>query len=700
MKSKQLRLIPSITACLAPALAGLSLQSAHAVSGTWSATPTNGNWQAAAGETNWSSGEATFPGDISGGTTNTDSATFSLDSSITAIAINASSPNSQPLNIGSIGFTGNNLATNYTIGTNGGNTLLVTSNTSADSATRQIFISGAGRNAPTAAITETIAAPVILAPQTSTTAGFYTFQNNSTSNSSGDRLVFSGSITGGTTTAGTTLTLRGGNINTNAVNGAIGNGQAALGMSVTKLDGGTWILSGANTYAGNTTVSAGILSITGSSSGNGNIILNGSSTLNLTPSGTVQTASLQFNSFGTNVNIGSGIVDAGGITSNGNSDFRFFNLNGGTLQSSGNIFSSTAAVAIVFNGGTFKSNNAAGVTVFDANNTIEVNAGGATIDTAVGGVTVGNNTVPAAPTPPKLNGNASGAITLRGGNTLTSGITNNGLFTIQNNSTWNMNGVASSVGGISGADGTITNSGAAQSLTTNFATVTHTFGGDIAGGANLSLTKSGSGTQVLSGNNSYAGSTTVSGGTLVVNGNISTSVVTVSTGATIAGTGSLGGAVTVNSGAFVSPGNSTGNLTLGNGLNLDGSYVWELGALSTDGSTPGANFDTITVNAGSVDITGALLQLSLGAFAPSSDEFWQTDQIWEGIVNNTGAGDLTGSFADIDNSAWSSLGSFSTANSDNDVNLVWTAIPEPSSSLSIGVAGILMMLYRRRPARN
>lgn len=45
--------------------------------------------------------------------------------------------------------------------------------------------------------------------------------------------------------------------------------------------------------------------------------------------------------------------------------------------------------------------------------------------------------------------------------------------------------------------------------------------------------------------------------------------------------------------------------------------------------------------------------------------------------NITGVGSLTGTFAAINNSAGSSLGAFSTTHSDNDVNLVWTAVPNP-----------------------
>jgi hypothetical protein len=60
--------------------------------------------------------------------------------------------------------------------------------------------------------------------------------------------------------------------------------------------------------------------------------------------------------------------------------------------------------------------------------------------------------------------------------------------------------------------------------------------------------------------------------------------------------------------------------------------------------------------------------------------------------HRSGSGTLTGFFAPIDNSNWLSLGSFSTATSGNDVDLVWTAaIPEARTVLlwSFGMLALL-----------
>jgi autotransporter-associated beta strand protein len=642
MKPKQIRLGRLLSLCAGPAIAGVSLQSARAASGTWNATPTNGSWEAVAGEINWSTGDGTFPGSTT--ISNTDVATFSNNSSVTSIAVNATASNTSPLFIGSIGFTGSGLATNYTIGSTSGNSLAITSNATSGITTNQLFIAGGGRAGAAVAITQTIDAPILLVPQTSTTAGFHVFQNNSTAASNGDVLIFNGAVSGGTTTSTVQLQLVGSSINTgNAVNGTITAGAATGGVALYKSGSGNWKVTGNNTLGSNTPIASGTavtpalganggiltltgnntISATGSNNGNGSLInVQGSATIVMTGTNTLSPA----NTFGGAITIG------GGGTLSINS---FANALGGLTGGAAkiNLGASSGSGRLLYTGTEETTSFAFGSTSGNANATQIIDQSGTT-----------------------------------------------GLLKITGNAT-------------PGSSGTTFQTFTLQGSTDG----TGEYAGNITGNYNLS--KTGSGTWTLSGaTNSYAGTTAVSGGKLVVNGNISTSIVNVTAGA-IGGTGTIGGALTVAAGTTLAPGNSAGNLTLGNGLTLAGSYAWELAALSTDGTTPGANFDTVTVTAGSVDISGATLQLSLGAFAPSVNSFWQTDQTWTGIINNTGVGNLNGAFAAIDNSAWSSLGAFSTTNTGNDVNLVWTAIPEPASSTSAAFAGVLMLLYRRRAMR-
>ena len=100
---------------------------------------------------------------------------------------------------------------------------------------------------------------------------------------------------------------------------------------------------------------------------------------------------------------------------------------------------------------------------------------------------------------------------------------------------------------------------------------------DITGSPVLSITKSGSGTWTLPGNNTYTGSTVVSNGTLVVSGTIGggTTNATVVAGGKLAGIATIVDAVNVLTGGTLSPGtnNIPGTLTINNSLNLSGAVA-------------------------------------------------------------------------------------------------------------------------------
>ncbi len=102
----------------------------------------------------------------------------------------------------------------------------------------------------------------------SNTAGA-NINNNSTNG--GTPLVFSNAafnVSAGAITAARTLSLGGTNTDANEISGVISDNNTGGGglIRVTKLGTGRWILSGANTYSGNTTVSAGALQLATSGS--------------------------------------------------------------------------------------------------------------------------------------------------------------------------------------------------------------------------------------------------------------------------------------------------------------------------------------------------------------------------------------------------------------------------------------------------
>lgn len=131
-----------------------------------------------------------------------------------------------------------------------------------------------------------------------------------------------------------------------------------------------------------------------------------------------------------------------------------------------------------------------------------------------------------------------------------------------------------------------------------------TFSGVLGGSfPAFDLTKSGSGTLVLSGNNDYGGLTHVSGGTLLVNGSLGATMTNVALSATLGGTGSIGGATTIESGGILAPGDSVGTLTFTNGLTLNSGAVlnFDLGNTSdliavTGGALTGPGAGSVTVN--------------------------------------------------------------------------------------------------------
>jgi autotransporter-associated beta strand protein len=118
------------------------------------------------------------------------------------------------------------------------------------------------------------------------------------------------------------------------------------------------------------------------------------------------------------------------------------------------------------------------------------------------------------------------------------------------------------------------------------------FNGQITEQVSAGIVKVGAGTVALSGTNSYTGTTAVNQGRLIVNGTHNLGgAYTVGADAALGGTGLIANSdVTVQANGILSPGDELGTLRLGQDLNLNGVYDWQIASpLLADLVTVGGN---------------------------------------------------------------------------------------------------------------
>lgn len=197
-------------------------------------------------------------------------------------------------------------------------------------------------------------------------------------------------------------------------------------------------------------------------------------------------------------------------------------------------------------------------------------------------------------------------------------------------------------------------------------------------GRTTGLTKTGSGTFILGGPNSYTGATSVNAGTLLVNGSLNAaSAVTVNNAGTIlGGTGVIGGAVTVTGGTFMAPGASAGKLTVG-------SYTQQPGAtllIELAGLTQGVSYDWLNVT-GTANLAGTL---SVDAIGPWFLDYGQTFTVLTAGTLGTNSIVLGGPDA-----AWF------TMNTVGNSFVLTSQIPEPAAVALLAAGGLALL--RRRP---
>jgi autotransporter-associated beta strand protein len=512
------------------------------------------------------------------------------------------------------------------------------------------------------------------------------------------------------------------------ISGSIGETGGA--KVLTKVGNNTTVLTGANTYSGGTTISAGTVQVGSSSAlGTGAVTLSGgkitfdaSSTaltvnndisgntggsLTLTPTnkitlGGTNNLTLNANFGGLIVNAGAGGVDITGSTTingaAGNTQSGYMNVAGNVtvaIKSGGSLTinpttntapggivgqnaagTSTVSVesggSLTFGGNqglAFGNNRTDAIGVLDVSGTATIDAGSTTATDTRSFVSLGRDT-------------GTGTVNLNTGGTLATGRNfirdGSGGADTQGAANFNFQGgtlkaLANQTDWLNSS--TInTNQLALSSVTTTSANSTIDSNGfSVAVNNNISgsggfkiISSSGSGTVTLGGANTFTGATVVNSGTLN----------------TVAlGTNLGAGNVTVSGGALTLNSTSIGNLTgIANFTMATGSTSFDIASLASFDSIAGSG--SFAINGGTIILSGTLVGDGTDSYA-----------IFSGFTGNT-----VGSFA-FNTDGLSNLNG-RTATLSNTGVLSFTAVPEPHQ-FAIAVVALLgvMVFVRRRNQR-
>ena len=518
------------------------------------------------------------------------------------------------------------------------------------------------------------------------------------------------------TLEGTTDNLQGaaitndGNVRFNqSTDGTYSDAMSGTG-SLEKSGTGTVTLSGTNTYSGGTILSAGTLigttdSLQGAITNNGSIrfeqstegtysgAMTGTGSLEKSGTGTLIMTGTNSHSGATTLNAGTlrmvNSASGDGINTNTASAISYSIASGATLEF--NRTGGTSAIGkIDLSGeGTFKKTGSEELSHTSADSTVALGSGA-------------------------LFHVESGTYRFGAG---TAGTWSSNLSDLQIDSGATFSGAATVivVDSLNGA-GTLKTGGGITVGTDNG---DGTFSGNIENssyGSAKSLTKTGTGTQILTGTNAYTGTTEINDGTLVVNGtNSGGGTMTININGTLAGSGSITGDIDVL--GTISPGNSPGTLTqIGDQTwNDGGSFLWEINdSDGTKGADPGwdwldidgtLDLSSLTAGGFTIDID-SLTSSNVAGDAVGFDTYIRDGDIadYSFTIASASAGITGFDAADfvLDSSGFSNRietyygWNWAISRSGNDLVLGASAVPEPSSTALLGLGGLALALRRKR----
>jgi len=527
------------------------------------------------------------------------------------------------------------------------------------------------------------------------------------------------------------------------ITGAITQGTRPLALTMNGT--GTATLAGANTYAGATSITGGTLKIataTGLGFGGVQTTVTGATTvssgftLDLNgATGINEPITLS----GTGIGGNGALINTGAAASinNGIAGLTIGNATMGT----GSGYSSAPTVTIVGTGSGATATATLGLT---ASSFTSVTAGTSTLwnngdIVSLTGVGVGTGAT-ATVIASGANGTITGLTITNAGQNFSGSTTGLTIARLSSSNPGATVGTAA-VGGFNAGNFTVSGVAVTAAGSGYTGTPTYTFGSGnaVAGSATLSsvvlaantsiggtdnitidavvretggvrsLTKVGGNTLTLNGSNTYTGGTTVTVGTLLVNNaagtGTGTGAVTVASGATLGGTGAIAmtGANGVSVSGILAPGNtsSIGNFTISLG-NTTGNVTMLTGAtfaFNITGGTPDLS-DRIVLLGTPVD-GDFVFNNNVINFTPSGSlTNGQSYLLFDGSTNGQFTGltfsgnQITGglSFAGL-------AGGFQTDSTLTLVggDIIFTAIPEPSTWMLIALGLTFVVVMRRRP---
>jgi len=427
-------------------------------------------------------------------------------------------------------------------------------------------------------------------------------------------------LNGGTVTL-LTSTLGGGNVTLNS--GTLVVSDSTLGSGNVTLNGGPLFLSDDTVLTNNITDDTSIVSSSGTQSLSGNLAGSGSLTLNGTdPANDSLTLSGLNNTYGGGTIIESGtLIQGASLPTLGSGTITFgdgVSTNDATLAAAYSLTVPNNIVVVPGGTGTYSiiaTNTYSGSVVASNGLTIVGSvfltgpvSGPGTITAAGGGGCRITSTG---------NANFTGGLVISNNctfKTVNGALNTNTVVTVDLGSTYDTLAQASTIAGLNdGPDGGgyVVPAGA---LLTLGGSGSYACSGDITNSGSLLLI--GSGTQTLSGENDYTGSTTISNGTLVINGILTGGGSVTVAGGTLAGTGVLTGPTTVSSGTLAPAGPGvTGTLTISNTLTLQSGSTL---AVAVDA---GNSTNDVITGLTSATFGGTLAVTNLTGTLTTSDSF-------------------------------------------------------------------------------